>query len=120
MFGRMQCLDKIDAGLEQWTSRLQSSEVETLLHAVGVPAERVRHIDELLEPSPDQSVFHKMNYPSGSSRLVAGVPFAFGERPLARLKPAPLLGEHNNEVLRQWIGISDEEIRELKSQGALE
>jgi crotonobetainyl-CoA:carnitine CoA-transferase CaiB-like acyl-CoA transferase len=61
-----------------------------------------------------------MSYLSGPSRLVAGVPFAFGQRPLASLKPAPLLGEHNRDILRQWIGISDEEITELESQGALQ
>ncbi len=119
LFGRMQSQDEIDAGLEQWTSKLQNSEVENLLHAVGVPAERVRHIDEVVESSGNQSVFHAMNYPSGPSRLVAGVPFAW-QRPLASLKPAPLLGEHNRETLRQWIGISDEEITELESQGALQ
>jgi crotonobetainyl-CoA:carnitine CoA-transferase CaiB-like acyl-CoA transferase len=120
LVGRMQCQDEIDAGLEQWTSQLQNNEVETVLHAVGVPAERVRHIDEVLESAGAQSVFHTMKYPSGSSRLVAGLPFAFAQRALASLKPAPLLGEHNDEVLRQWIGISDEEITELKSQGALQ
>jgi formyl-CoA transferase len=116
----MQCQDEIDAGLEQWTSQLQSSEVENLLHAVGVPAERVRQIDEVVESSGNRSVFHAMKYPSGSSRLVAGVPFAFAKFSLASLKPAPLLGEHNRDVLRQWIGFSDEEITELQNQGALE
>ena len=120
LLGRMQCHDEIDAALEQWTSQLQNSDVENLLHAVGVPAERVRHIDEVVESSRNQSVFHAMTYPSGPSRLVAGVPFAFGQRPLASLKPAPLLGEHNRDILRQWIGISDEEITELESQGALQ
>jgi crotonobetainyl-CoA:carnitine CoA-transferase CaiB-like acyl-CoA transferase len=120
LLGRMQCQDEIDAGLEQWTSQLQSSEVENLLHAVGVPAERVRHIDEVVESSGNRSVFHAMKYPSGSSRLVAGVPFAFAHLPLASLKPAPLLGEHNRDILRQWIGFSDEEITELQSQGALQ
>ena len=118
--GRMQRHDEIDAALEQWTSELQNSEVENLLHAVGVPAERVRHIDEVVESSRNQSVFHAMNCPSGPSRLVAGVPFAFEQRPLASLKPAPRLGEHNHDILRHWIGVSDEEITELESQGALE
>ena len=120
LLGRSQFHDQIDAGLEQWTSRLQSSEVEKLLHAAGVPAERVRHIDEVLESSSNPSVFRAMNYPSGAGRLFAGVPFAFGEHPLASFEPAPLLGEHNRDILRQWIGISDEEITALASQGALQ
>ena len=73
--GRMQRHDEIDAALEQWTSELQNSEVENLLHAVGVPAERVRHIDEVVESSRNQRVSSmQRNRPSGPSRLVAGVP----------------------------------------------
>jgi len=33
--------------------------------------------------------------------------------------PAPLLGEHNNEVLKEVLGYSDEKIKELVSKGII-
>ena len=36
-----------------------------------------------------------------------------------RVEPAPLLGEHNEAVLGYWLGLSDDEIAELKIDGVL-
>jgi crotonobetainyl-CoA:carnitine CoA-transferase CaiB-like acyl-CoA transferase len=33
--------------------------------------------------------------------------------------PAPLLGEHTEEVLEKWLGMSTEQICELRKGGAL-
>ncbi|MFO7697834.1 MAG: hypothetical protein R6X16_11860 [Anaerolineae bacterium] len=33
-------------------------------------------------------------------------------------RPAPVLGAHTDEVLREWLGMEDEQIGELKAQGA--
>jgi len=35
------------------------------------------------------------------------------------VKPAPLLGEHTEEVLGEWLGISGEEVAALKREGTL-
>jgi benzylsuccinate CoA-transferase BbsF subunit len=120
LLGRMQRQDEIDGHLEQWTRQLQNVEVERLLQAAGVPAERVRRIDEIVESRDEQSVFTPMKHPAQASRLVAKLPFAFSQHPLSSLRPAPQLGEHNRDILRHWACLSDEEIAELESRGALE
>jgi crotonobetainyl-CoA:carnitine CoA-transferase CaiB-like acyl-CoA transferase len=120
LLGRLQHQDEIDAHLERWTSKLQNIEVERLLQSVGVPAERVRQTDEIIASRDDQSIFKQMNCPPQSPRLVATVPFAFSNHSLSSLTPAPRLGEHNREILRNWVCLSDEEIAELERQGALE
>jgi benzylsuccinate CoA-transferase BbsF subunit len=120
LLGRMQRQDEIDTHLEQWTSKLQNIEVERLLQSVGVPAERVRQIDEIVESCDEQSVFKPMQHPAQTPRLVARVPFAFSHHPLSSLTRAPRLGEHNRDILRHWVCISDEEIAELEGRGALE
>jgi formyl-CoA transferase len=120
LLGRMQHHDEIDAHLEQWTSKQQNIEVERLLRPVGVPAERVRQIDEIVESCDEQSVFERIKHPAQLPRLVAKVPFSFNQHSLSSLTPAPRLGEHNRDILRRWVCISDEEIAELESRGALE
>jgi crotonobetainyl-CoA:carnitine CoA-transferase CaiB-like acyl-CoA transferase len=37
----------------------------------------------------------------------------------AQLKPSPLLGQHNTEVLNAWFGIGADEIAALKGEGVL-
>jgi crotonobetainyl-CoA:carnitine CoA-transferase CaiB-like acyl-CoA transferase len=117
--GRLRCHDEIDARIEQWTSQRVNSELEAMLQSAGIPAERVRHIDGVVEHSGNQGVLRTMAV-SRSATVVAGVPFSFGRSALASFKPAPSLGEHNDEVLREWIGASDREITELKDQNVLQ
>ena len=119
LLGRMQCQDEIDAHLEQWTIQLQNIDVERILQSVGVPAQRVRQIDDVVKSCDEHSIFKRMDHPPQAPRLVAGVPFTFSHHSLASLTAAPRLGEHNADILRQWIQLSDKEIRELESEGAL-
>jgi crotonobetainyl-CoA:carnitine CoA-transferase CaiB-like acyl-CoA transferase len=35
----------------------------------------------------------------------------------AKVKPSPLLGQHNAEVLNEWLGISATEIEALRMEG---
>lgn len=120
LLGRMQHQDEIDAHLEQWTSELQNTDVERLLQSVGVPAQRVRRIDEIVKSRDERSIFGRMDHPPQAPRLVAKVPFIYSRYSLASPTPAPRLGEHNRDILRQWVSLSDEEIRQLENQGALE
>jgi benzylsuccinate CoA-transferase BbsF subunit len=119
LLGRMQHQDEIDAHLEQWTTELQNTDVERLLQSVGVPAQRVRQIDDVVKSCDEHSVFRSMDHPPQAPRLVARVPFTFSHHSLASLTAAPRLGEHNADILRQWARLSDEEIRELEREGAL-
>jgi crotonobetainyl-CoA:carnitine CoA-transferase CaiB-like acyl-CoA transferase len=117
--GRLRRHDEIDGRIEQWTSQRGNFEVEAMLQAAGIPAERVRRIDDVAEHSGDRGILRTMTI-SGSATVVAGVPFSFSRSALASFKPAPCLGEHTDDVLRTWIGASDTEIRELRDQQVLQ
>jgi crotonobetainyl-CoA:carnitine CoA-transferase CaiB-like acyl-CoA transferase len=45
---------------------------------------------------------------------MAGVPVKFSTTPAAVRMPPPLLGQHNDEVLSSWLGMSRDEIEDLK------
>jgi crotonobetainyl-CoA:carnitine CoA-transferase CaiB-like acyl-CoA transferase len=36
-----------------------------------------------------------------------------------RVKPSPLLGEHNAEVLGGWLGMSAQDVEALRQQGVV-
>lgn len=50
---------------------------------------------------------------------VPGFPLRFSEAPELRTMEAPLLGEHNAEVLREYLGYSAERISQLEADGVL-
>ena len=55
---------------------------------------------------------------AGTIRMTAP-PVRLSETPGAVRAPAPLLGEHTEQVLRDRLGLTDNEIARLRSAGAI-
>jgi crotonobetainyl-CoA:carnitine CoA-transferase CaiB-like acyl-CoA transferase len=119
LVGRLRHQDEIDPRIEAWTSELANAEVERRLKAVGIPAERMRRIKDVIEGPDAAQVFRPMEDPGGRSVLVTGVPFAFSHSSLSPLRAAPGLGEHTQAVLEEWLSLAQGEIKALEEQGAL-
>jgi crotonobetainyl-CoA:carnitine CoA-transferase CaiB-like acyl-CoA transferase len=117
--GRRRCHDEIDEHLSDWTKRFSNLEVEAKLKATGIAAERVRRIDDLIGKPDGATVFHSMTDPRVGAMLTTGLPFRFASEALPRPTPAPALGAHSEEVLRQWLSLGAPEVQSLKHQGAL-
>jgi benzylsuccinate CoA-transferase BbsF subunit len=116
---RMRHHDEIDGQIEAWTKKSSNTEVERRLKAAGVPAERVRRINDVIESEQGAPVFVKMDEPRVGSMLTTRLPFSFGSNPLPPPSPAPGLGENTAEVLHEWLGLSNAEIAAIKTQEAL-
>lgn len=117
--GRRQLHDDIDEQLQQWTARYSHREVEERLKTRGIPAERVRRIDDLVNQPDGATVFKQMDEPRIGSMLTTVLPFRFSGGPHPGPYPAPALGQHNDEVLRDWLALPDAEIQNLKALGGL-
>ena len=52
--------------------------------------------------------------------FVEGIPFKLSLTPGRLLTPAPLLGEHNDYVLKNVLGLAQEEIDNFTAEGAFE
>jgi benzylsuccinate CoA-transferase BbsF subunit len=117
--GRMDHHDEIDRGIEAWTRQFSSREVESRLKAAKIPAERVRRINDIIDDPHTDTVFSSMPERRVGSMLTTTLPFTLSSVALPVARSAPSLGEHNAEVLRGWLNISDEEILALKGEEAL-
>ena len=111
--------DEIDQQLSDWTRQFSNLAVEQKLKAVGIPAERVRRIDDLIGKPDGATVFRAMAEPRVGSMLTTDLPFRFSSAELPSPSPAPALGQQSEEILRQWLALSDREIHLLQTQGAL-
>lgn len=117
--GRMRHHDEIDRFIEGWTNGLADTDVEARLGTSGIPARRMRRIREVVE-APDRSrAFRSMTDPRVGSMRTTTLPLNFSDSSSSPPRPAPGLGEHTQEVLKDWLGLSESRVRELCGQGAL-
>jgi benzylsuccinate CoA-transferase BbsF subunit len=115
--GRIRNRDLIDSHLEAWTSKRAATEVEKELTAVGVHAQHMRRMDELL-PKQNGGVFC-LRPDRKKPTLLTGLPFRFLPTKKQVFGEAPRLGEHTEAALSSWLKLDETEIAELKSVGAL-
>lgn len=85
------------------------------LEGEGVPC---GPINDLAQVFADPQVLARgmrveMPHPTAGTVPLAGSPMKFSATPVAYRRAPPLLGEHNAEVLRDWLGLSDEEVAAL-------
>ena len=88
--------------------------------AAGVPSGPVHSLGEALEHPQTQArgmVVDLVHPDAGATRAI-GCPVHLSRTPPAVARPAPRLGEHTREVLRE-AGLADEEIDALYAQGVV-
>lgn len=117
--GRRRRHDEIDAGIEAWTRKRAPEEAAALLLAEGIPAAPV--IDpRRVWPNPQlqhRRFFQVMDHPVTGRTRYPGFPMrfsAFGDG--LHRTPPPLLGQHNAQILRRELGLSDDRVRELRER----
>lgn len=75
-----------------------------------------------LEQDPqiaENEMIVKWEHPKAGTVRGVGIAVKFQDTPGAIRRHAPLLGEHTVELLREFGGYNDDEIRELQEQGAI-
>jgi crotonobetainyl-CoA:carnitine CoA-transferase CaiB-like acyl-CoA transferase len=116
MLDRHASHDDLDRLIEEWTSERDHYEVMRVLQAAGVKAAPVVDGKEVLfDPHfRERNHFDIVDQPVLGPRPVQRhVAAKFTRFEPKAHRHAPLLGEHNEEVLRE-IGVSDDEISQLK------
>jgi crotonobetainyl-CoA:carnitine CoA-transferase CaiB-like acyl-CoA transferase len=119
--GRKENEDELDSLVEQWTVNFTPEEVMSLMQQAGVPSGAVKTNKELFEDPQltDQGYFQRVEHSEIGSCYQQAWPIRLSISPL-RIRPAPCLGEHNEYVYTQVLGLSDQEFVEYLGQGVFE
>lgn len=76
-------------------------------------------ISQLMHEDPSCSLknplFQRVDQPGVGTHLMPGSPLSFGATPRPDVRPGPQLGQHTDELLREFIGCSETEIHKLRS-----
>ena len=119
--GRLAHHDEIDRRLSAWTSGKGERELMDLLLSEGVPAGVVQRSTDLLQ---DPQLAHRGFFRNLEHAEMGSIPHS-GPQYLIRgydsgpRFAAPKMGQHSEYVLRELLGMSDEEIAEAVVGGAL-
>lgn len=117
---RLERLDEVFGLIESWTSTMTKLEVYERCNAIGVPCGPVFDAKELLEdPSlRARRLVVSIEHPERGEYATVGCPLELSDSPVD-YRPAPLLGQHTDQVLEGDLGFSGEEIADLRAQGAI-
>ena len=113
--------DDLDAVVTEWTTSRDKWSTAELLQGVGVAAAAVEHLKDMLEKDPQlQDHYQQVSQPVASDVQIpvdreaaqwVGAPLV--------LNRAPMLGEHNQYVLQEILGIDDEAFAKLMIDGVV-
>ena len=117
---RLPKLDWIFGEIEKWTMTMNKMDVMATLNPLNVPNGPVLSMKELAEEPAlrETGTVVEVDHPTRGKYLTVGNPIKLSDSP-ADVRRSPLLGEHTEEILRDVLRLSDEEIEDARKQRAI-
>ena len=112
--------DALNAEIDKRTATKSSEEWIALFNKIGVPCGPIYSVDQVFA---DEQVKHlgiaqSAKKPDGGEEVFVGQPFSLSRTPSKIVAVPPKLGEHTDEVLKEF-GFADNEIAELHKAKAV-
>ena len=114
----------LDRRIAEWTRGLTAEVVMERCQAAGVPAGVVQTGLDLCEHDPQLKRSGFLSeieeaHPIVGKTYADRLPIYIERTPCDEYRPAPVVGQHNAEVLSAWLGMSEEEVRRGEEAGYL-
>ena len=112
---------ELDELLSTWTRERDHYQVMHMLQAHGVPAGAVlKGSETIVDPHLEARGFWDLvEHPEAGTYKQVTTPWRLSKNPRRQATPAPALGEHNDFVLQELVGLSELEVEELEEQGII-
>ncbi|PLW69197.1 CaiB/BaiF CoA transferase family protein [Pseudohalioglobus lutimaris] len=121
MLTRAQNADIIYPFIEEWTLQHGKMEIMEKCQAAGCPISAVFTVAEAAQQAhlAARDFFVDMEHPELGRVRNMGAPFKLPASPGGPKTPAPLLGQHNQEVYAEILGLAAVQIDQLRREGAI-
>lgn len=120
--GRLAHEDELDALLGAWTRPLDKHDVAARLQARGIPAAPVQKPAERIDHDANTTawgLWPTVHHREIGEVRVDGEPVHFSETDWRIEEATPCLGQHNDLVYREVLGLSAGDIDELRAEGVI-
>lgn len=96
----------IEAQIREWVATRNAGEIAQALQAAGVAAAPLRSIGAIATDTEtaERNLIVRIRHPLGGEMQVLGNPLQFSRTPAIVNRPAPVLGEHTEGVIKDWLG----------------
>ena len=113
--------DELDALLATWTMGYTHREVTEMMQQAGVAAMPSLSNEEIVNDShfKHRGMATTVDHPAMGRQVVLGLPWHFSKTPTPVTKASPLMGESNDYVFGDLLGLSRDEIQRLTDDGAI-
>jgi len=117
---RIKRLDQIWSVVEAWTQKHTKFQAMAMLNEIDVPCGPILSTKDLIEDESmaERGMIVTVPHKTRGSFKTVGCPLRLSDSPV-EYGTSPLLGEHNEEVLTTLLKYSSDDIKKLKSQGAI-
>jgi formyl-CoA transferase len=117
---RLPKLNEVFGAIEEWTMTKTKFEVMDICNGLDIPIGPILSMKEVAEEQSlrDTGTVVEVDHPTRGKYLSVGNPVKLSDSPSKVLR-SPLLGEHTDEILRDVLNFSDEEIKEIRMSGAV-
>ena len=114
--------DALDELLSAWTGQRDPHQVMAVLQRAGVAAAAVQNPQDLTEHDPQiaaRGTFFELDHPVIGPALFEGSPMRLSRTDADLWRSAPLLGEDNDYVFGEILGLDEDRRRELADAGVI-
>jgi len=113
---RLANIDDLHTRTAEWTSTFDDRELADRLQEYGVAAAPVLNVADLLNDPhyKFRNTFIEVTHPLGFSETIYGA-YVKTSRSEVDVKPGPFIGQHNEKVLKEILGMSEERYQQLVS-----
>jgi formyl-CoA transferase len=117
---RVPILDEVFRIIEAWTQQYTKYEVLERCNTLDIPCGPVLAMSELLEdPSlRARGMVAAVEHPERGIYYTIGCPLGLSDSPVD-YRRAPLLGEHNEELLKELMGYDAAQVASLRTEGVI-
>lgn len=117
--GRYQHRRELDERINAWTAQHEDRWVMEILQENGVPAGTINDVSDMLtDPQlAARGFFEEFDRPYTGRNKYAGIVYKMGNTPNSVRFPPATLGQHNNHVYRDLLGLPDNEYVRLEREG---
>jgi crotonobetainyl-CoA:carnitine CoA-transferase CaiB-like acyl-CoA transferase len=118
---RMQNVEELERIITAWAATLTAAELLSELQAIGVPSAKVATVSDVIDNAhlAHRGQILNMEHPKAGTVPMQGFSVQFGESPMRLRHPPPLLGEHTDAILTEWLAMTPDRIAQLRECGAI-
>jgi len=118
---RMEHVDEIEAIVAAWAREKDAEEVVALMDELGVPCAKVATIADVVN---DPQLRHRnqiieVDHPDAGKIPMQGQAIKLSETPASIRLGVPTVGQHNADVLGDWLGYDSERVGALAEEGII-